>query len=735
MEQSAKTAAAGPSLAADVTVHDSCGSFLSAVPSAGAPTGAANGDVKGGAGRTPTAAAAAAAVPAAAGGGGGDALAAGRRPPIHYGTLVWVVYGTFTVLAMVDRFTTNVWPRQGFRIGAGTAGSDFLDPIKPGPWSVGFYDAVARLSGRYSICALNLLFATMMKTTLAAAEASWIGRRVIDFRGAAAANAGLHKWNGIGLAVFTLVHVWSIFTPVVFHGYAARVVLGAFEWPLSERGPPGFKDANPLTRTVMLQGDDVFRIVEMTLLLGVALPLSVRWLASRWHVGTHLHSFIAVAYFIDIVRRHTHPHSWVLNTPFFLAWLADLAVGRLWWRAAVPPVAVRRLSPDYAVLTWAAPAPVPPRCVGPTVHLRLPGASLWERAHPFTAFANRMGAVGPALAGGGTPWTVGLVVRVYHRRRSPVLGATETVSHTHRVADAAAVAASEAAAAAAALGDGGATASPWATIRLGTWGPTHGEATAAVAAAVARATPTQRVVLVASGSAIAYLLDAAQVVALPEWTAGAAPVTLLYTARDEALLRWAVAALADIAASRGGWAAAVTVAYTGAGGAAVVADVRRDARARVRDGSGAATKGTRGVGGLGGTATAVPTDASSPTDASTPTATTDGSGESGGSDTGGQRSGGAGGASDGSGVEGGGGKASLDGAGLTVHTGRLRLASAMPRGGTVFFQGSAGLRRAVAAAALSARARLVAGGTFDGEGAPTTKDGGAAAGATGAGAV
>ncbi|KAK1859126.1 hypothetical protein I4F81_001723 [Pyropia yezoensis] len=482
MDRPANAAAAGGSSpATDVTVHDSCGSSSSTVSSAGAATGAAkDGAAKGGAGWTPTA--------AAAGGGGGDALAAGRRPPIHYGTLVWVVYGTFTVLAMVDRFTTNVWPRQGFRIGAGTAGSDFLDPIKPGPWSVGFYDAVARLSGRYSICALNLLFATMMKTTLAAAEASWIGRRFIDFRGAAAANAGLHKWNGIGLAVFTLVHVWSIFTPVVFHGYAARVVLGAFEWPLSERGPPGFKDANPLTRTVMLQGDDVFRIVEMTLLLGVALPLSVRWLASRWHVGTHLHSFIAVAYFIDIVRRHTHPHSWVLNTPFFLAWLADLAVGRLGWRAAVSPVAVRRLSPDYAVLTWATPAPVPPRCVGPTVHLRLPGASLWERAHPFTAFANRVGTVGPVLAGGGTPWTVGLVP----------------------------------------------------------------------------------------------------------------------------------------------------------------------------------------------------------------------------------------------------GK---DGAGLTVHTGRLHLAAAMPRGGTVFFQGSAGLRSAVAAAARSARARLVAGGTFDGEGAPTTKDGGTAAGATGARAV
>lgn len=680
----------------DVTVRDSICSSTAISP--GMATAAGDGSAKGSSQWTP-----------AASGGGADVLAASapHRPLIPYGTLVWAVYGTFTVLAMIDRFTTNVWPRQVFHVGAGTAGSDFLDPIKPGPWSVGFYDAVARLSGRYSICALNLLFVTMMHTTRAVVEASWVGRRLFDFRGASAANAALHKWNGIGLAVFTLVHVWSIFTPVVFHGYTARVVLGAFEWPLSERGPPGFKDANPVTQTVMLQGDDVFRLAEMTLLLGVALPLSVRWLASRWHVGIHLHSTMAVLYFIDIVRRHTHPHSWVLNTPFFLAWLADLAVGRWWWRTATPPVAVRRLSRDYSVLTWAAAAAVPAQCVGPTVYLRLPGASVWERAHPFTAFVNRGGMLGGGVAGGGEPWTVGLVVRVYHRRRMPPLGENEAVSHTHRIAEIAAeAAASEAAISAVAI--------PWTSIRLRTWGPAHGEGTAAVATAIGRAAAGRRVVLVASGSAIAYLLDAVQVVPLatPATDATDAAVTLLYTVRDEALLRWAVAALVEVAASRGGWGARMTVAYTGPGGAAVVDDVCR--AAIVRGGAGAATAA----------AGAALRSGAVPTDAPTPIATVAGSADSDSSGADGERGGG-----------GGGRKGGTAGAGLTILAGRLYLAAGIPYGSGVFFQGSGGLRRAVAAAARSRDARLFEGGTFDGEGTGAAKDAAVDQGTAGAGAV
>lgn len=103
------------------------------------------------------------------------------RPFIRYETLVWLVYGAITVLAIADRFSTNLWPRQVFRIGRGTAGSDFTDGLKAGPWSVKFYDIVARVSGRYSILALNLLLFTAMKTTESFLSESWISRRAVDF--------------------------------------------------------------------------------------------------------------------------------------------------------------------------------------------------------------------------------------------------------------------------------------------------------------------------------------------------------------------------------------------------------------------------------------------------------------------------------------------------------------------------------------------------------------------------
>jgi hypothetical protein len=67
-----------------------------------------------------------------------------------------------------------------------------------------------------------------------------------------------------------------------------------------------------------LQIDDVFRMVEATILLAILTPLSVHWLSTRWHIGIKIHQFVTVIYFVDIVGGHSHPHSWVLNTPVYV---------------------------------------------------------------------------------------------------------------------------------------------------------------------------------------------------------------------------------------------------------------------------------------------------------------------------------------------------------------------------------------------------------------------------------
>jgi hypothetical protein len=81
-----------------------------------------------------------------------------RKP--KYETVLWTLHVTIiTVLAIIDRFTTNFWPRQTFRIGSGSAGNDRM-PIKEGPWSVALYDILARVSGRFSIVCFNFMLIT-----------------------------------------------------------------------------------------------------------------------------------------------------------------------------------------------------------------------------------------------------------------------------------------------------------------------------------------------------------------------------------------------------------------------------------------------------------------------------------------------------------------------------------------------------------------------------------------------
>ena len=195
--------------------------------------------------------------------------------------------------------------------------------FKPGPWSVVVYDVIARVSGRFSICCFNLLLITRFRCLEhALLNSEWVNE-MLDCTDIMKANLRIHKWNAIALCVLTFVHVWSILLPCVTHGYSAKVIPGTFEWPLSERTPPGFKDADPETKTMGLQVDDIWRMVEMTVMLCILVPRSVRWLSTRWHIGMPLHQLITVLYFVDIVRRHSHPHSWVLNTPVFCAWILD----------------------------------------------------------------------------------------------------------------------------------------------------------------------------------------------------------------------------------------------------------------------------------------------------------------------------------------------------------------------------------------------------------------------------
>ena len=83
-----------------------------------------------------------------------------KKKLIKYEVMLWTVHIAVTTLAIIDRFTTNFWPRQSFTIGSGTAGNDCMNGFKEGPWSVVVYDVLARVSGRFSIVAFNFMLIT-----------------------------------------------------------------------------------------------------------------------------------------------------------------------------------------------------------------------------------------------------------------------------------------------------------------------------------------------------------------------------------------------------------------------------------------------------------------------------------------------------------------------------------------------------------------------------------------------
>ena len=81
---------------------------------------------------------------------------------IKYETFLHSLHVSITVLAIIDRFSTNYWPRQSFEVGSGTAENDRMSGFKEGPWSVVLYDILARVSGRFSIVCFNFMLITRL---------------------------------------------------------------------------------------------------------------------------------------------------------------------------------------------------------------------------------------------------------------------------------------------------------------------------------------------------------------------------------------------------------------------------------------------------------------------------------------------------------------------------------------------------------------------------------------------
>lgn len=120
------------------------------------------------------------------------------RPLVSYEVFMWVMSWTIIILAIVDRFHWQVWPRNAFKLGGLGWGSD-RDELKPGPWSVKLYDVIARISGRHAILCYNLMLITRLESWEWIFTNSKFIKAFIDTSNIVNANIRLHTWNGIGL--------------------------------------------------------------------------------------------------------------------------------------------------------------------------------------------------------------------------------------------------------------------------------------------------------------------------------------------------------------------------------------------------------------------------------------------------------------------------------------------------------------------------------------------------------
>lgn len=311
------------------------------------------------------------------------------RGPIGYAWFFWVIFTVSMTLCVLDRFTTNVWPRNDFN--QPRVGDSVFKP--EGPWSAIFFSFFSKFSGRYTMLALSFLYFTMMHTTHFYLTDTWIGR-LIDF-GDFVNRVRVHRYVGISIAIVTLIHVWSITFPVIFSRYSIEVRPGHFAYPLSESTPEGFKDLNITAERMMMQVDDVYRLILMSVLLGPVVYFSVKWMSSHYRLGIRVHQFVMLMYFIDIVRRHSHPHCWVINVPFFLAWLLDTFWGH-YFRHERTSMRSAVISSNYMIFYWNSTVSSRLSSIGDVFYMRTKCTCCcrWERSHPFTCLTRRKASIG-----------------------------------------------------------------------------------------------------------------------------------------------------------------------------------------------------------------------------------------------------------------------------------------------------------------------------------------------------
>ena len=153
----------------------------------------------------------------------------------------------------------------------------------------------------------------------------------------------------------------------------------------------GCYEVDNLRHSVCINSDDLGRLIGMTLLFAVFMPLSRSRLMviPYFNAAKILHIFLSVLYFVDIARRRSHPHTWILNAPVFLWYVVDTLCSRYCYRTYKAVSNTVFIDADHMIVYWNNTAGIAPvSMVGDHVFVKS-ATSWWESGHPFTVIQNR----------------------------------------------------------------------------------------------------------------------------------------------------------------------------------------------------------------------------------------------------------------------------------------------------------------------------------------------------------
>jgi len=297
---------------------------------------------------------------------------------MDYEVFQWIFIILFTLIAVVDRYTTNYWPLW----------VDSPGPTIPGNVGVTIFSVVSWVSSRMLLVSSSYIFLFQNHVfwnwfVENAAVNKWL--RIRDIR---QSNTRLHYhvgWLFIGVPV--MLHVWTILLAAAFPQNAIKLY---HSW-MRPSEPDGNSIPFYADNLLSLGINDVYRLCSTTITFCVLIPYSVLKCCRNhnWSLAQWVHIIGATIYTVDLLRMYSHPHCWVFNVPFVFWWICDRIYGVFWYRRSVAVLVQKvQLDEEYVVCYLRVPdAMFALRGVGDICYFNVLDCG-WDRAHPFTTFFN-----------------------------------------------------------------------------------------------------------------------------------------------------------------------------------------------------------------------------------------------------------------------------------------------------------------------------------------------------------